>query len=641
MRQFKESRPVQPIRRPLAFRIRTRLPLAIGLAAFIIGVAGPQVAFGSSSRVQTSALPGAPTIMYISVGKGSGGVVTLSVSFIPGQTSRKNPLRQTIVVTDNARCVAQRAARFCRIRIKEGATLTLRARSRTKSGFGAWSQTVKFEAIQGNWWKGGKSAGDGASGSKQVSTTAPKVSVDTSVANAPVTTTQRSAVETSSTLASTTTVAATPSTTTLPAPRVDTSRARVLVTSSAKLEKIEGLLKSGVAAQGVRTQTISKFAIGDVVFKSVGVVAFAQLVESSRSGSRLLAVSSTGEMAEALINGTATIDEFFVAPNGRTFILFTNKVSLTSGSPRCLLAELNIETGIPRCVDPTVDRIKWKFASEEIYRNQPIQFDSAGNTYFVGYGADGNFLRRISAGGSTDIINGNIEIFDFVAMPDGDLVVSGQTISSRVTWIRRYPADGGLVNLSVGANWGSISRFVDGNVYLGQQEFVRRYLASTKSLEEKTWVSKDRSQATSATYHDALLWCNEKDVGYSKTLCQASLGHWERPLNILGQKNYVVLHSPRILMQYYPAVERANSVVADVVSSQLVGTRIVLAGTNSAKKQVMTVYDSTSNAETIVMDGSNEIEIYSMSYVPSTNSVMFSGLRFSDNKFVIGEVSLS
>jgi len=40
------------------------------------------------------------------------------------------------------------------------------------------------------------------------------------------------------------------------------------------------------------------------------------------------------------------------------------------------------------------------------------------------------------------------------------------------------------------------------------------------------------------------------------------------------------------------------------------------------------------------MDGSNQIEIYSMTYVPALGKVMFSGLRFSDNSYVVGEIAI-
>ena len=40
------------------------------------------------------------------------------------------------------------------------------------------------------------------------------------------------------------------------------------------------------------------------------------------------------------------------------------------------------------------------------------------------------------------------------------------------------------------------------------------------------------------------------------------------------------------------------------------------------------------------MDETNEVEVYSMTYSKQNNSFVFSGLRFSDNKYVVGEVSL-
>jgi hypothetical protein len=38
---------------------------------------------------------------------------------------------------------------------------------------------------------------------------------------------------------------------------------------------------------------------------------------------------------------------------------------------------------------------------------------------------------------------------------------------------------------------------------------------------------------------------------------------------------------------------------------------------------------------------SNEIEMYHLNYVASSNKIMFDGLRFSDNKYVIGQIDLN
>ena len=75
------------------------------------------------------------------------------------------------------------------------------------------------------------------------------------------------------------------------------------------------------------------------------------------------------------------------------------------------------------------------------------------------------------------------------------------------------------------------------------------------------------------------------------------------------------------------------------LAQQLV-TTIILSGLSSTGSNILSLYDTSSKQETIVMDGSNEVEIYSMSYSQKKNAIMFTGLRFSDNKYVVGEVSL-
>jgi hypothetical protein len=70
------------------------------------------------------------------------------------------------------------------------------------------------------------------------------------------------------------------------------------------------------------------------------------------------------------------------------------------------------------------------------------------------------------------------------------------------------------------------------------------------------------------------------------------------------------------------------------------GDYLLLAGTNSAKKNMLTAFNTVTNREEIIMDGSNEVEIYSMAYVPSTKKVMFNGLNFADGKYIVSEVAI-
>jgi hypothetical protein len=50
---------------------------------------------------------------------------------------------------------------------------------------------------------------------------------------------------------------------------------------------------------------------------------------------------------------------------------------------------------------------------------------------------------------------------------------------------------------------------------------------------------------------------------------------------------------------------------------------------------------SSNDTETELIGPSSEIEIYHLNYVANGNKVLCDGLRFSDNKYVIGEVDLS
>ena len=56
---------------------------------------------------------------------------------------------------------------------------------------------------------------------------------------------------------------------------------------------------------------------------------------------------------------------------------------------------------------------------------------------------------------------------------------------------------------------------------------------------------------------------------------------------------------------------------------------------------ILCLYDTQTFQETILLDASNEIEIYNLGYVASTNKVMFNGLSFANGQYVVGNISLS
>jgi hypothetical protein len=67
---------------------------------------------------------------------------------------------------------------------------------------------------------------------------------------------------------------------------------------------------------------------------------------------------------------------------------------------------------------------------------------------------------------------------------------------------------------------------------------------------------------------------------------------------------------------------------------------IVLSGTDSTGVHVTTLYDTSAASESQLIGPGNEIEVYHLNYVSSGNKLMFDGLRFSDNKYIIGQVLL-
>jgi hypothetical protein len=94
------------------------------------------------------------------------------------------------------------------------------------------------------------------------------------------------------------------------------------------------------------------------------------------------------------------------------------------------------------------------------------------------------------------------------------------------------------------------------------------------------------------------------------------------------------------LMQYYPTVDPVLTSVRNVTLAQMVGRKLILAGSTTDSVNTLVVLDLDTFQETILIDSTNEVEIYNMSYITATNKIMFNGLRFSDNTLVVGEVDM-
>ena len=96
------------------------------------------------------------------------------------------------------------------------------------------------------------------------------------------------------------------------------------------------------------------------------------------------------------------------------------------------------------------------------------------------------------------------------------------------------------------------------------------------------------------------------------------------------------------LMQYYPDVKRAVTAVHKISVAQTVIDNIILAGVNLAGKNIITIYNTADDSELSLLDGTadNEIEVYHLN-LTSSNKIMFDGLRFKDNKYVLAQIDLT
>lgn len=580
---------------------RAQLPLILTLLLMFASVSGlpsPAAALTAKSK------PAKTSLTSITVVSASQTLASVKVTFAKATTHSKSPILASEVIVGNRKCTAAKSRTSCVVaKVKVGVGIRVKVRSKNKNGWGPWSAFVAFEAKKGATWS---------------NTTDP---------SAP--------------------------TTTLPPAKTDLGRSKVIGTTTVKLSKVEALKGAGVGSAAVRAARAHALAAGDVVFKTSGVVAYAQATESSRAGSKLLAVTATGEVSDVLDSGSIVIREFFSSPNGKVYVVLETKAALTTGGSVCLLAEINTSSGVPTCVDSALDYVSWNLGGSSGSRNRPVQFDTAGNLYYSGTVGSTSVLRKYSAGSTTDLLNDNIQLHDFIVLPDGAVIVAGTTTSSSASWVRRIAPTGGLKTLASGRPQ-TMRKFADGNVYVGlmggDSYGFRRYLTSSDALEEKYWISGN----TNGVNRDAYFLVDPKngvveDCSAEKFTTNTAFCGWYGTavsawFDIAAEKTFGVAglsNQNRALWQYYPKVGRANvTSIANVAASHQFGANIILSGVDSKNVNVTSMYDTATGQETVVLDGTSEIEIYSLSYSSTRNAILFTGLRFADNKYVVGEVSL-
>ena len=391
----------------------------------------------------------------------------------------------------------------------------------------------------------------------------------------------------------------------------------------------------------VPTKDTLKFNIKNAVGLTLKNSVSGTSVRKATAGSNLQAVDSAGNTTDAVTSGSAAISRFMIAPNDKLYVVFSFNTII--GTRSCILAEVAKSTGEPMCIESDLASISWPDGSTS-FVFEPIQFDDSGAIYYSGTDSAGKaVLRRYRDGASTSLISDNVSSLRFSTLPDGRVIIGGSTMSSNNSWTRLVTLTGGLQSLVAGSFPQFMSTFPDGNVYMGfwnnDEMGVKRFLSSLGTMDSTYWISGNTNGIPRNSFYDVDA---NRSTSERITALEGNYGTWIRQLvSTSDKKVYAITGQIPTLVQYYPQVTKPSTAVTSVNVMQRVLSYIILSGTNADGQNVTTIYNSATNSEEMLIPSSNEIEIYRLNYVASSNKIMFDGLRFSDNKYVLGQIDMA
>jgi hypothetical protein len=189
-----------------------------------------------------------------------------------------------------------------------------------------------------------------------------------------------------------------------------------------------------------------------------------------------------------------------------------------------------------------------------------------------------------------------------------------------------------------------MQKFSDGNLWIGFSGGVLRYsLAEGKLMTSPFGWSHQRSIVGEPdidldTYSQEFRVGWESNQGFYNWGGASITDSFHFPST---KQSWVLAGYPgqTDLVRYTPSLMIAETSISSYTMGRRVSNTLILTGVDKNERNRLILYNTQTGNETVVFDGSNEIEIYDMVYLASTNKLLFSGLRFSDNKFVVGEVS--
>lgn len=387
---------------------------------------------------------------------------------------------------------------------------------------------------------------------------------------------------------------------------------------------------------------------GPVRFNLRGAVGIAQQtasgIYSSQQNTTLSIVTEDGELLPAQIGRNVTINYFTILPNNKVYVFFQGRVNLKTGKQEtfvgasgCSLAEVDIVTGKPTCIeDEFAASAINMFPRQGFAFNPAIQIDSEGAIYYIASkDTERTFYSKIRKrlnGRTRTLWSQKGYLNHFKVTKNGTIFFSGGGQFKRLS--NQGQMRTVMSNMTNEIHF--MHQFPDKKIYFGywgsggSMNGVYSLEASTHILDEKAWIANSNGPVHYDCLHSNSRLFFEYQCGRPPYLLFTTSEDEVFGVISRGSDN-----SQGQLIKYYPTVETPTTIITKIGAATGFQKDLVLAGLDEQQKNRFFLYDTTTGTETDLMPN-DDIEIYRLYYVESQNRIMFDGLRFSDNKYVIG-----
>ncbi len=372
----------------------------------------------------------------------------------------------------------------------------------------------------------------------------------------------------------------------------------------------------------------------------------AQVTKATLPGSNVYKVTSDGSIADLFTSGAEVqAKKLLYSPDGKLYIAL--KYPIDVNSKPCVLLRLG-KDNIGECVDDSFSSISlFEFQWNPVLAG-PIQFDQNGNIYYLGYSQTyDSVLRKKSAdlSQSIDLINDNISLDKFFVRRDGTVYVAGRTSSTGTAFFRKITPDGQLVTIVNGKGISSIFELPDNNLYVGGSLDDNRnglYQMGDEGVRKIIHIGRSTAFKAEEGYelrYDVMPFCDADQFANYSSFCVYDGTGLSYMYRSPDEHVYVVAGAGdgASLWQYWPEVK---PITTDVYRPTIVSgamTLLLIAGYDKQGINKLIAYNPAAETTIDLLNGEN-IEIYHFKYSSTSGNVLFDGLRYADNKYIVGVI---